>query len=103
MEFDEKVCTDFINAELKSKGIATYEPDELLNVVDMIWDFYESRGFLNPDFDDDSDDPTPEEMERDIIDYVSRMVSRDKLSKIRREDIGAIVKAELAYETTLEQ
>ncbi len=103
MEFDEKACTDFINNSLASAGIEKYDSDELLNVVDMIWDFYESRGYLDPDFDDDSEDPEPEQLELDITDYVTRMLRRDKLSEVKPEHVTHIVKAELAYEKSLEQ
>lgn len=102
MEFDENKCTDFINDRLRALGRNTYDSDELLNIVDMVYDYYDSRGLL--DIDDDTDD----ELERPALDadiavYVRTMLKRDKRSEVRSEDVDAIVAAELDYEESLDE
>ena len=99
MEFDEDKAIEFINGWLTEKGVKTYPEDEILNVIDMIWDYYEENGLLDLDTDDD-DDGIPSD---EIIDYVTRMIKKDKGATIAVEDIPMLVMAELAYEETLDE
>ena len=70
MEFDEQKAIEFINGRLAEAGRAAYPDDEVFNVIDMIWDFYEENGLLDVDAADDDID---EDIEPDMIDYVTRM------------------------------
>ena len=99
MEFDEDKAIEFINRWLTEKGAKTYPEDEILNVIDMIWDYYEENGLLDLDVDDD-DDGIPSD---EIIDYVTRMIKKDKGATIAVKDIPMLVMAELAYEETLDE
>lgn len=93
MEFDENKAVDFINSRLEKK----YPADELLNVIDMMYDYYEQNGMLDPDNDDDDTD----DIEKELVEYVVKMLRRDKLAKIDIADAETIVKAELDYEDSL--
>lgn len=98
MEFDEFRAVAFINDRLREAGRATYPEDEVLNVIDMIWDFYEENGLLDIDGEaDDSDD----DIEPDMIDYVNRMLRKDKGASIRPEDVPLMVRAEVEYEDSV--
>lgn len=46
MEFDEQKAIEFINARLVENGRTAYPDDEVFNVIDMIWDFYDENGLL---------------------------------------------------------
>ncbi|MBD5197850.1 MAG: hypothetical protein HDS86_01665 [Bacteroidales bacterium] len=94
MEFDESKAVDFINSRLGEKK---YPSDELLNVIDMMYDYYEQNGMLDPDNDDDD----TEDIEKELTEYVVKMLRRDKLAQIDVDDVPAIVKAELDYEDSL--
>lgn len=98
MEFDETAAVKFINDRLP-EGVAAYPDDEILNVIDMIWDFYESNGMLEIDVTDEDD--FADDVEMDLIDYVSKMVRRDKDAHVAIEHIPAIVRAELQYENSI--
>lgn len=99
MEFDENKAISFINDALIANGRTAYPDDEILNIIDMIWDFYEENGLLEIDIDDDEDDlPDAEE----IKDYVVRMVKRDKGAKVNSDDLAIIINAELEYEEMLD-
>lgn len=100
MDFDETIAVEYINDILRKNGIDAYPEDEILNVVDMIWDYYEENGLLDIDSDDSDDDSIPVD---EIVDYVARMVKKDKSSAIRLEDIPMIVDAELSYEESLDE
>ena len=61
-EFDENKAIDFINSRLEGK---TYPQDEILNIIDMIWDYYESNGLL--EIDDEDDDDEDDSLEEQLI------------------------------------
>ena len=76
-----------------------YDEDELLNIIDMIWDWYEDNGLL--DIDAEADD---EEVNVDaLVKYVGKMLARDKDAKVDPADIEALVMAELNYEQSLDE
>lgn len=97
MEFDEFRAVAFINDKLINAGRSPYSEDEVLNIIDMIWDFYEENGLLDPDDDTDSD----EDIEPDMIDYVNRMLRKDKGAKVDPEDVPLMVRAEVEYEDSV--
>lgn len=78
---------------------AKYCDDDILNIIDAIWDCYEENGLLEIDADDE-DDTMPED---EINTYVVRMMRKDKGCKVEPADIDAIVRAELEYELSLEE
>ena len=94
MEYDENDAIEFI---VKKIGIEI-EEDEILNIIDIIWDYYEDNGMLDISMDNDED-------ESDIttlIAHVVKIVSKDKSSNLEKEVIAQIVEAELAYEESLD-
>lgn len=97
-EFDESEAIAAMRAALEDNGSITYDDDELLNLVDIIWDFYEQNGMLDIDLDDDceEDDYIP-----DLIDYARRMIKKDKNAHLSPDDIERLVLAEIAYEESL--
>lgn len=98
-EFDESEALDFIRANSGSERVSAYSDDDLLNIVDMIWDYYEINGMLDIDADaDDEEDSLPE----DITVYVKRMLKKDAGAKVCADDVYDIVRAELAYEASLD-
>lgn len=97
MEFDEFRAVAYINDKLTEAGRTPYPEDEVLNIIDMIWDFYEENGLLDPEADDDSDD----DIEPDMIDYVNRMLRKDKGAKVSAEDVPLMVRAEVEYEDSV--
>ena len=98
MEFDESNAVAFINDRLREAGRNPYPEDEVLNVVDMIWDFYEENGLLDVDADDDAED---EDIEPDMIDYVTRMLRKDKHATVDPADVSLMVRAEVDYEDSV--
>lgn len=95
-DFDETEAVKFINSRLSRK----YPADEILNVIDMIWDYYETNGMLEID---DDDDMPEEDIETQLVDYVTKMLGRDPEANVNPADVPAIVSAELDYEEALEE
>lgn len=97
--YDENKAVEYINKALADKGLSPYNEDELLNVIDMIWDYYEENGLL--DISDDFEADDDEDISAELVDYVKRMLKKDTHAKIRQEEIPLIVDAELEYEDSL--
>lgn len=95
MNFDEAQLIKYIKSRLEEAGRTAYPDDEILNIVDMIWDFYETRGLLDPDGDEE---PERADIEPEIVAYALTLLRRDKNSKVDNADIPLIVSAELDYE-----
>ena len=61
---------------------------------DLIYDFYESRGYLSEDADDEGDVEIDED---ELIEYVVKNAQKDGFGKFDPEAIGFIVQGELEY------
>lgn len=98
-EFDEKEAIKAMRSVLSAESSALYDDDELLNVIDIIWDWYDDQGLL--DIDAEADD---EEVNTDaLIKHVGKMIAKDSDSPVKREDVEPLVVAELRYEQSLDE
>lgn len=97
MDFDEIKAIEFIRANAEGVDAKKYDDDQLLNVIDIIWDYYEDNGFLDITLDDDEEEVDVEQ----LVKHVAKMLARDKGAEIAREDVEPIVLAELKYEESL--
>lgn len=97
--FDEDKALEFIRKAVGEKISDKYSDNELLFIIDTIWDYYENNGFLSLDM---------EETEEEILDsdelvaYVKKEVANEEEIIMDPADIPAIVMAELEYEESLE-
>ena len=101
MEFDENKAIELMRAALPEERRNAYDDDEILNVIDMIWDFYEENGMLDIDFEDEEEDA--EAISDDLVNYVTRMLRKDKGAQILAEEVPALIDAEIAYEASLDE
>ncbi len=98
-EFDEDIAIKYIREHVSDEvRSAKYDDDEILNVIDIIWDYYEDNGFLDI-ADDDSDDNVNTDK---LIEHVKSIIKKDKYTSIKLEHISELVNAELAYEQSIE-
>lgn len=97
-EFKEKDAIKLMRAALAPESADLYDDDEILNVIDIIWDWYDDNGLL--DIDTEADD---EEVNTDsLIKHVRKMLAKDSDSPVKPEDVEPLVMAELRYEQSLE-
>ncbi len=97
--FDEEDAIKFIRQELTKDENEKYDDDEILFIIDIIWDYYERNGFLslNADITDD------EELNIDnLVKYVKNEIKKDGEIIMDPNDIEKIIKAELDYEESIE-
>lgn len=99
-EFDENEVISRIRKALPNGVASSYSDDDLLNIVDMIWDYYELNGLL--DVDNDTDDEEEPDIVAELNDYAKRMLKKDKACKVAPEHLPAIIEAELEYEDWLD-
>lgn len=97
--FDEDEAVKYIRSSMNIDTIDKYDDDDLLCIVDIIWDYYEKKGFLSLNLDDGDEEVLDVD---DLIKYVKKEVKQDQELDIDPKDVELMVKAELNYEESLE-
>lgn len=98
-EFDENQAVKAMRKAIPSENSSLYDDDELLNIIDIIWDWYEDQGLLDIDAEADDEDVSTDA----LVKHVGKMLSKDSMSPVKREDIEPLVMAELRYEQSLDE
>lgn len=98
--FDEDECLNYIREMLSTMANDRYEDDEILYIVDTIWDWYDKNGQTSLDALDADDNEDTFDYES-LLSFVKKEVLRSEFIEMTPDDIDAIVKAELAYENSL--
>lgn len=98
--FDEEEAIKFIRATLTPEKNSEIPDDEILYIIDTIWDWYEKNGYLEI-----SADITDEEELNvyALTAYVQKELRRAGELSVTPADVEAIVKAELQYEESIEE
>ncbi|MDE6556055.1 MAG: hypothetical protein K2K55_03735 [Duncaniella sp.] len=94
-EYSETEVVKALREVLPEDLKKTVDDDELLNVVDIIWDWYDDNGLLDLDSEEDLDVDA-------LKSYVRKMIAKDKQSPLSPDLADTLVEAELAYENTLD-
>lgn len=83
---------------LMGKAIApdTVSDDEVYQVLDLIFDYYDENGEL--DIDAEADDDTDIE---EMVDFIAKYLKGKSKSALTKDQIKALVLAEIAYEDSL--
>ena len=79
MGYDEQSSINYIR---HSTGdlLAAYDDDQILNIIDMVWDWQDANGFLDIDAGADA----PEINVADVVAYCRRMLGRCLSTTSRR-------------------
>lgn len=99
LKFDEDDAVKFIRGTLPEEVSAKYDDDEILYVIDIIWDWYEKNGYLELNADVTEDESADVEK---LTAYVRKEVKADKELMMDPADIDLIVRGELQYEESIE-
>lgn len=101
MQFDENEAIKFIRNYMPADIRDRYDDDEILNIIDMIWDYYEDNGLLEiPSFDEQPANETSAQL-KPIMNYVNKMLAKDKMAAVDTDHVHYIVEGELAYEKSI--
>ncbi len=97
--YDEDAAVKFIRKLLPAEVSERYDDDEILYVIDIIWDWYEKNGYLslNSDVTDDEEIDVSK-----LTAYVKKELKNDGEVLMDPADVDLIVKGELEYEESLE-
>lgn len=101
MEYNEQKAIEHILSRLPQEKASLYTDDEILNVIDIIWDYYEESGLLDPATALDEDDEAEQKEMEALVTHVRKMLSKDKGSNIDPADVEAIISAEIEYENSI--
>lgn len=93
-DYDEDESVKFIRNYLPQELKEKFNDDDINYIVDLIYDFYESKGYLNDDVDDDANIEIDED---ELVDYVVKNAKKDGVGKFEPEEIRFIVQGELEY------
>lgn len=101
LEYDEDDSLRFIRENLPQEMQDEFSDDEINYIVDLIYDYYEDKGYLDESDDEDSEIDIDED---ELLEYIYKNARKNK-GIIGRdftdEQIEAIVAGELAYCDTL--
>lgn len=97
-EFEEKDAVAAMRATLSAEASKRINDDELLNIIDIIWDWYDDQGLLEIEADPDTEEINVEA----LVSYVRKTIAKDKMSPVTQAEVEPLVAAELSYEQSLE-
>ncbi|MDR1676132.1 MAG: hypothetical protein LBR86_06675 [Tannerella sp.] len=90
--YDEDEAVRFIRNYLPQEMKERFSDDDLIYFIDLISEYYESKGFF-----DGADDEVVEIDEDELVQYVVKNAARDDVGKLDAGDVTMIVQGELAY------
>ena len=92
--YDDDEAVKFIQNHLPQDYKEKFNSDDINYIIDLIYEFYESKGYFT---DNDDDDASVEIDEDELIQYVIINAQKDGVGKFKAEEITFIVQGELAY------
>lgn len=94
LNYDEEEAVKFIQSHLPQEMQGKFTSDEINYIIDVVYDFYDEKGFLN---EDESDDTTVEINEEELVAYVLKAIKKDKIKPFSEEEVIYIIQGELDY------
>lgn len=97
-EYDDDACIAFIRKQAAgNKTVGTLSDDDLMYIIDLVYDFMESRGLMDEDDEEDFEVDLEE-----LYQYVTKNIKRDGFDfNLSEEDFILIYDAEAEYTDTL--
>lgn len=94
IQYDEEDAVKFIQNYLPQELKGKYSNDEINYIIDIVYEFYEDKGLMDEDTDENSLIDIDED---EMVAYVLKNTKKDKISNFSSEDIAFIIQGELAY------
>ena len=99
-EFDENDAIEFIRNFMPEKLKNKYSDDDILLIIDTMYDFYE-KGDEQETLYDEGDDNNDEFNLNEIVNFVKKSIRKDPDNQVDMDDVKVIVEGEIEYENTL--
>jgi hypothetical protein len=90
--YDEDEAVKFIRKQLPDELKTKFSNDDIIYIIDLIDEFYESKGFLDGD-----DDRNIDINEDELTAFVVKNALSDKVGKFEAREISLIVQGEMEY------
>ena len=97
LEYDEDESVKFIQSNMPNEVKGQLADDDINYLVDLIYEYYEDKGYLNDDADDNV-----EIDEEELISYVIKNAKVDNVKSFTPEQVEAVIDGELSYCDTLD-
>lgn len=97
LEYDEDESVKFIQSNMPDELKGQLTSDDINYLVDLIYEYYEDKGYLNDDVEDNV-----EIDEEELIRYVIKNAKADDVKSFTSEQVEAVIDGELSYCETLE-
>ena len=92
--YDDAASVAFIRNYIPQEMKELLSDDDIVYFVDLIYAYYESRGYMDEDLDEDE---AIEVDEDELVEYVVRNARKDGVGKFEPEQIRFVVQGELEY------
>lgn len=91
LPYDDDEAIKFIRNQIPQELKEKFSDDDLNYLIDLIYEFYEEKGFLD-------DDDTEVDIDLDeLTAYVVKQSKKDKVGVYTEEEVQFVVDAEIAY------
>lgn len=98
LEQDDLAEVAFVRNHMPQELKELVTDDDLIYFGDVIFDYFDSRGLIGEEGDDEGDSEFDYE---ELLSYVIKSARRDQVGSLDDEQIGFILQAELAYYDSL--
>lgn len=98
MAYDESDAIKYIR-EKTGNLLDGYDDDQLLNIIDIVWDWQEANGYLEIDADDADDEIDVQA----LADHAIHLLHKDKGNLVKDAHVRPVIEAELEYEDTIDE
>jgi len=98
LQHDDDEAVKFIQNYLPQEMKDKFSGDEITYVLDIIYDFYDEKGLM----DEDADENAVIEIDEDeMVAFVLKNVKKDKIYNFSPDEVTFIIQGELAYGDSL--
>ncbi|MDR2146049.1 MAG: hypothetical protein LBE91_06295 [Tannerella sp.] len=95
LKYDDDEAVRFIRNYLPAEIGTKFSDDDINYIIDLVYEFYESKGFL--DGEDGDDDREIDFNEDELTAFVVKNALTDEVGKFEADEISHIVQGEMAY------
>ena len=92
LQYDEDDAVKFIRNFLPKETASKFTDDDINYVIDLIYEFYESKGYM-----DENNNSEVDIIEDELIEYVTSNAWKNGFVKFGAEDVALVVQGELEY------
>lgn len=100
-EFDENDAIEFIRGHVSKEVSDKYSDDDILLLIDTMYDFYEKDDDDEMRYEDEA--YSYDSYVNELVNYVKKSLRKDPDNQIEIDDVRALVEGEIEYENTIEE